>query len=115
MFLHPHAREVTRTQIAHTEALELIQILRHNLHCEENAMATWKRLRVIRGFVGTASAGFAWWLFYLMGVWSGSVRSPVLFLCFFFSVVGIDRVLSTLVDLMSMGMSRRRDQRPHVS
>jgi hypothetical protein len=41
-------------------------------------MATWKRFRVIRGFVGTASAGIAWWLFYLMGAWSGTVGSPVL-------------------------------------
>jgi hypothetical protein len=78
-------------------------------------MATWKRFRVIRGFVGTASAGIAWWLFYLMGAWSGTVGSPVLFLCFCVSVIGIDRVLSMLADLLCMGLSRRRHERPILS
>jgi hypothetical protein len=62
-------------------------------------MLTWKRL--VRALVGIAAACLGWWLFYVLGVWSGASKSPVTFVCFFFCIVGIDRVLSTLIDLLS--------------
>jgi hypothetical protein len=69
-------------------------------------MFTWKRLRLVRGIVGSASAGLAWWLFYLLDVWSGASRSPTAFVCFFFCILGVDRALSASIDLIAI--PRRR-------
>ena len=78
-------------------------------------MIARKRFQLIRGILSVASSSLAWWLFYLTGIWSGSARLPVLYLCFFFSAVGINEVLSMLVDLLSIANVRRREQRPSLS
>lgn len=77
-------------------------------------MFTWKRKRLVRGLVGLAAGCLGWWLFYAVGAWSGVEKSPVNFICFFFCIVGIDRVLGTLVDLATFGFARRRRHSPRM-
>jgi hypothetical protein len=73
-------------------------------------MFTWKRLRMINALVGAVAAGTAWWLFYVIGAWSGRVGSPAMFLCFFFTVVGIDRILGASLGVLML--IRRRPTTP---
>jgi hypothetical protein len=78
-------------------------------------MFTWRRLRLIRGLVGSASAGCAWWLFYLMGAWTTASRSSIMFLCFFLCIVGIDRIVGASLDvLMLLQRDRSREAPPTV-
>jgi hypothetical protein len=77
-------------------------------------MFTWKRERLVRGLVGSASGCIGWWLFYALGTWSGIVKPTLLFICFFFCVVGIDRILGTLVALARWGFTNPHDHRSNT-
>jgi hypothetical protein len=63
-------------------------------------MFTWRRVRLVRALVGSAAAALAWWLFYLIGAWARHAISPVMFLCFFFTIVGIDRILGVSLEIL---------------
>jgi hypothetical protein len=65
-------------------------------------MFTWKRLRIIRALIGAVATGSAWWLFYLIGAWSDHRGYPMMFLCFFFTVVGIDRILGASLEVLML-------------
>jgi hypothetical protein len=75
-------------------------------------MFTWRRLRLIRGLVGSASAGSAWWLFYLMGAWTTAPRWSVTFICFFLCIVWIDRILGALLDVLMLLRKGRSRESP---
>jgi hypothetical protein len=70
-------------------------------------MFTWRRQRLIRGIVGSMSAGCVWWLFYLMGAWTSESRSPVRFVCFFLCILGLDRLLGAVVEVLSLFRGRQ--------
>jgi len=76
-------------------------------------MFTSQRLRLIRALIGPAAAGSTWWLFYLVGIWGAHSNSTATFLCFFFTVAGVDRMLRASLNVLARGRWRVASQ--HVS
>ena len=62
---------------------------------------THAKQRLSRSLIAITSVTLAWLLFDLAGVWS-QARSITQFLCFMFCVLGIDRVMSAAIDLVTI-------------
>ena len=60
--------------------------------------------RLTRSLTAIPSVALAWWLFHLAGDWPRAA-SLGLFFIFLFCVLGIDRVVSAAVDLVTIALA----------
>jgi hypothetical protein len=62
------------------------------------------RQRLTDALTASASVALAWWLFHIAGDWSSTTSLSQFFL-FLFCVLGIDRVMSAAIDLVTIAFA----------